>query len=175
MLSPFATCMFYLQPISMPGFISQLKPGFSPLSLSLYVSLSLVVANRKISSREVFFESWKMYPLCQKKNRRPTVVLLLLYCSRVGSLNENTAQNQFKYVVCTKNQRQSWENIQMIINEWGTFWERMRTSVLLCVGSIGYYNEVDHLQGSPTVIALGHSEHCIIGDSISSLPTRPEN
>ena len=57
----------------------------------------------------------------------------------------------------------------------GTFWERIRSSVLLCVGSIGYYNEVDHLQGSPTVIALGHSEHCIIGDSISSLPTRPEN
>ena len=103
------------------------------------------------------------------------MVLLLLYCSRVGSLNENTAQNQFKYVVCTKNWRQSWENFQMIINEWGTFWERMRSSVLLCVGSIGYYNEVDHLQGSPTVIALGHSEHCIIGDSISSLPTRPEN
>ena len=104
------------------------------------------------------------------------MVLLLLYCSRVGSLNENSEHCSKSVQICgTKNLHQSWENFQMIINEWGTFWERMRSSVLLCVGSIGYYNEVDHLQGSPTVIALGHSEHCIIEDSISSFPTRPEN
>ena len=43
------------------------------------------------------------------------MVLLLLYCSRVGSLNENTAQNQFKYAVlkiCAK----VGKNFQMIIN-----------------------------------------------------------